>query len=77
MDEFRQAFRDAALEDRVHLQVELETLFTALPGMPARRSAGQMYADRTLLYEECKGNWKSFALAAPWSIRFSRSSALP
>ena len=45
-------FRDADVAGRSGLLAEMEARFTAATGMPARRRAGQVYADRLMLFEE-------------------------
>lgn len=45
--------KDLAYRQKVTAQ--METLFEQVTHLPARRNQGQMYADRTLYYEECKG----------------------
>ena len=44
------------LDDRRRRLAEAETLFTELTGKPARRAYGQVYADRSVLYEDCLGD---------------------
>jgi hypothetical protein len=55
LEALRVAFRDGSLDERDPLMGEMERRFTELTGDPPRRGAGQTYADRTLLYEECRG----------------------
>jgi Lantibiotic dehydratase, N terminus len=57
--QLRTAFQDVqrAAGDTVALDNalgNLETTFSRLTGAPANRSAGQMYAGRTLVYEDCR-----------------------
>jgi hypothetical protein len=41
--------------DKLNLALEfLEQLFTRITGLPATRSHGQVYAGRTLIYEDCR-----------------------
>lgn len=51
----RRAFTDAGLDGRPHVLAQTEQHFKLLTGQDARRGSGQMYADRFLFYEECKG----------------------
>ena len=46
---------EAPLAERQQCTAAMEAMFTQLTDMPARRSAGETYADRTLYYEECDG----------------------
>src|SRR5690606_12328754 len=46
--------RDEPSRERALLA--LERRFTALTGAPPRRSGGRMYADRHVVYEECRGD---------------------
>lgn len=47
-----QACAAAGVDERERLLEALEQRFTALTGMPARRGAGDVYADRLILFEE-------------------------
>lgn len=49
-------FEAAELAERRTILDEAEKTFAAATGVPARRSGGQMYADRTILYEDCLGD---------------------
>jgi hypothetical protein len=62
-------------EELDHAIGNLETVFTRLTGTASTRSAGQMYAGRTLVYEDCRrdlavgiGPEVRTALAAPLSL---------
>ncbi|GIF05443.1 lantibiotic dehydratase [Actinoplanes siamensis] len=52
----------------------LERRFTALTGAPARRGAGRMYADRMVVYEECRGDG-ALTVAADVAERWCRQLA--
>jgi hypothetical protein len=55
LESLRLRFRSAGLGDRRHLLGAAEERFRRATGLDARRGGGQIYADRFLLYEECKG----------------------
>ncbi len=59
-------FAVGTLAQRRALLAELEALFTALTGRPARRGEGGVYEDRLILYEEA---------ASPFALRFGKSFA--
>ena len=73
------AFEAAPLERRRGLLVEAEAAFTARTGKPAHRGAGQMYADRTVLFEDCAGDQGPVRIArarrGPWRRRWRRCSS--
>ncbi|GII88984.1 hypothetical protein Ssi03_69740 [Sphaerisporangium siamense] len=48
---------------------ELEERYEALTGEAARRGAGRMYVDRTLVFEECRGDLTRFELGGPVTRR--------
>lgn len=58
MEEARCAVADAAgdPERLEHALSDMEAKFTELTGVGSKRSAGQMYAARTLVYEDCRRN---------------------
>lgn len=58
----RRGYGGAALERKIELLRETETLYESVTGKPARRGEGAFYADRTLLYEECYGSLERFDL---------------
>ncbi|RCG25392.1 hypothetical protein DQ384_31495 [Sphaerisporangium album] len=47
----------------------LEERYEALTGEAARRGAGRMYVDRTLVFEECRGDLTRFELGGPVAAR--------
>ncbi len=49
-------FATAPLARRKELQADAEKKFSALTSTDARRAGGKMYADRTVLYEDCLGD---------------------
>lgn len=59
INQFEDYLRRFAAADgaaRRELLREAEAMFTTATGQAARRAAGQMYADRTILYEDCLGD---------------------
>ncbi|HEX7734153.1 MAG TPA: lantibiotic dehydratase [Ktedonobacteraceae bacterium] len=54
--QIKDTFSPAALEEKAGLLHEAEEVFQELTGQEAARRGGQMYADRLLFYEECKGH---------------------
>lgn len=50
------SFATADLAGRERLLAAIEHEFTEITGEPARRNGGRMYADRSVLYEECRGD---------------------
>jgi Lantibiotic dehydratase, N terminus len=59
-------FRDSGAAGRSRLLAEMERRFTEATGVPARRRAGQVYADRLMLFEEA---------ASPFRIAIGRDIA--
>ncbi|WP_339830536.1 lantibiotic dehydratase [Paenibacillus sp. FSL R7-0272] len=58
LEQFIHLKKEALAKDLAHRQDvtdRMEQLFEEVTRSSARRSQGQMYADRTLYYEECKG----------------------
>ncbi|HZM76534.1 MAG TPA: lantibiotic dehydratase [Candidatus Limnocylindrales bacterium] len=53
VDQYARATGEVGRRD---VLARLENRFTELTGVPARRAAGQMYADRHVVYEECQGD---------------------
>lgn len=49
------SYPSLSLEDKIHDLTQLEESFTEWTGEKPRRSGGAIYADRTLIYEECHG----------------------
>jgi hypothetical protein len=54
--ELASEFADAPLREKVALLTAVEDAFTAATGRPARRADGELYADRTLLFDEALGD---------------------
>lgn len=55
-------FEQAPFEERRGLLAPLEACFEELSGKSAHRGAGQMYADRSVFYEECEGDGQPMRL---------------
>ncbi|MDQ0656006.1 lantibiotic dehydratase [Paenibacillus sp. W2I17] len=53
--DLKSSYPSLMLEDKIHELTRLETSFMEWTGENPRRSGGAIYADRTLLYEECHG----------------------
>ena len=51
-----ESFGAATLDERHEILANAEREFTTITGNPARRGAGSVYADRSLLYEDCLGD---------------------
>jgi hypothetical protein len=66
-------FEEADLAGRRKLMAEAEELFTAGTGQPARRAAGEIYADRTILYEDCLGDLQPVRMSREDAARLERS----
>jgi len=82
VQQFEEALRRFGAETdlkqrRTRLQ-EAESLFEKVTGKPAHRGEGQMYADRTVLYEDCQGDMTPARLSGKDArlIEASLSSAL-
>lgn len=54
--ELLRRFERAPLEERQKLLPAVEAHFEKAVGKSAKRGAGQMYADRTVLFEDCEGD---------------------
>jgi hypothetical protein len=57
------AFEEASLSERPALLAKTETFFEQVTGKSARRGGGKMYADRTLLFEDCAGDLQPVRVA--------------
>ena len=55
-------FADTGYPERRQVLDQAETFFEKTTGKEARRGAGEMYADRGILYEECRGDLMPFHL---------------
>ena len=71
-EEWIDAFVDADLQERIQLTGEMERAFSRLTQQKARRLSGQMYADRTLYYEECAGTIQTFSFGKAFCEDFER-----
>ncbi len=56
-------FEKADLAGRRTTMARAEKLFIEATGQPARRAAGQTYADRTILYEDCLGDLQPLVMS--------------
>ena len=63
------------MPERTKLLDRAERLFTEITGLPARRKAGETYADRSILYEDCVGDLMPIRLPDAWRQRVSSSLA--
>lgn len=66
LEDLRTAFERGGLDERRALLAELEDEFARATGAPARRGAGEIYADRLVVYEEA---------ASPFELRVGRAVA--
>jgi hypothetical protein len=66
IDGLRGRFETAALPERRRLLPEMEALFVALTGLPARRAGGRVYTDRLIVNEEA---------ASPFHLRVTPRAA--
>lgn len=65
LDRFEALRQDYAVEGaqaKARVLGQTDALFQEITGEAPRRAAGEMYADRTLLYEECQGDLDNFRL---------------
>jgi hypothetical protein len=58
----QERFAQASFHERQTLLAQLEQLFATTTQQPARRGAGDFYADRLLIYEECQGGLTPMSL---------------
>ena len=58
LDELRSDFERASFPSRLTLLAELESDFHKATGIPARRGAGEVYADRLMLVEEASSPFR-------------------
>jgi hypothetical protein len=66
------AFAPAPLPRKTAVLRDLEERFRALTGTDPRRSAGAMYADRTLLNDDARGHLRDLVVGAPLRERLQR-----
>lgn len=71
-EELRRAFRSGDLAERQRLLAEMDQLFTTLTGVSSRRAAGQTYADRLVLYEDCAGTFSRLEFGAAFFAELQR-----
>lgn len=62
-------FESADLPGRRAVLAEAEALFSKATGKPARRSEGQTYADRSILYEDCLGDMQPVRMSTAQARR--------
>lgn len=65
--EMQDRFGPASFDQRRAILAALETRFTALTGLEARRGEGQLYADRLLLHEDALGGMSPLSLGPGWA----------
>jgi len=73
--ELLRRFARGALPERRAVLKEAEALFTRVTTVPARRAAGQTYADRTVLYEDCLGDMQPVGMPAREATRLEEALA--
>lgn len=61
------AMADQPLAERIVTVAEIESRFTAITGVPARRGAGATYADRAVFFEECSSPFELEVSPAQWA----------
>lgn len=69
------AFAAADLAGRQALLRTVERRFTELTGLEPRRGHGQMFQDRTLIYEECQGDVAAWRLSQAHAERIHNALA--
>lgn len=67
------AFASSQLPERRTHQLAAEARFTQLTGIEARRAGGKMYADRTVLYEDCLGDLQPLVMATTEAERLEQA----
>jgi hypothetical protein len=72
LEDLRIAYRDADLAGRRQLLPRIDAWFTEVTGLPPRRGAGETYADRTLLYEDCEGTHPRFEFSGEFTTDLIR-----
>ena len=73
IEALRGAFEQADLEGRRELLRRLEEKVATLTDAPARRRAGQIYADRLVLHEECLGGIGPLRLPEAAQVRLAKA----
>lgn len=66
LDLLREQYRTAPLSVRDRLLSCMEAMFQEVAGTRPERGAGQTYADRSIIYEECGGDVERFVLGRPF-----------
>lgn len=77
LESSRRDFAVAELTQREEILARVEREFERLSGEPPRRGAGEMYADRTVLYEECLGSIERMEFGGALFDRIRASLELP
>jgi len=72
---YLRSFEEADLASRRDILRKAETLFQVTTGKPPRRAAGRMYADRTILYEDCLGDLTPLRIPSAEAHRLTESLA--
>jgi hypothetical protein len=75
LEALRRAYSAAGLEARADLFRKMEERFETLTGAAPRRCAGEFYADRTILHEDCRGAIRRLDLGAPFLDKLVRTAA--
>ncbi|HEX8436152.1 lantibiotic dehydratase [Archangium sp.] len=73
--ELLRRFARGALPERRAVLREAEVLFHRATALPARRAAGQTYADRTVLYEDCLGDMQPVGMPGREASRMEEALA--
>lgn len=68
----REHFSPASVEEKAELLARVGTIFTELTGGAQKRGGGAIYADRLLLYEECRGDLGEVELDAAFAASVTR-----
>jgi hypothetical protein len=68
-------FAESPPAGRAAALTRAERAFSALTGIPARRKAGDTYADRLVLFEDCPGDGQPLTLPQSWRQRIQRALA--
>ncbi|ACY16840.1 lantibiotic dehydratase [Haliangium ochraceum] len=74
--EFARRFAAADLTERIAILDELGRAFTSLTGAASTRRAGEIYAARSLLYEDCERDVRDLRLGKPVAERLRALSPL-
>ncbi len=72
---YLRSFEDADLASRRDILRQAEMLFQVTTGKSPRRAAGRMYADRTILYEDCLGDLTPLRIPSTEAYHLAESLA--